>query len=127
MARLRFSKNKVISALQQSKGIKLYACEILACSRVTLDKYIEKFPEIQNVINDVKDQTKDRCERILLTEFIDNKEVSSKQRLDALKFYLKTQARDRGYIEQSNFDFTSQGDSISEIKITIADKPNKDE
>ncbi|GAB1372774.1 hypothetical protein MASR1M45_28370 [Candidatus Kapaibacterium sp.] len=127
MARLRFSKNKVISALQQSKGIKLYAREILACSRVTLDKYIEKFPEIQNVINDVKDQTKDRCERILLTEFIDNKEVSSKQRLDALKFYLKTQARDRGYIEQSNFDFTSQGDSISEIKITIADKPNKDE
>lgn len=127
MARLRFSKSKVISALQQSKGIKLYACEILGCSRVTLDKYIEKFPDLNFVISQIKDQTKDRCERILLTEFIDNKEISTKQRLDALKFFLKTQARDRGYIEHTNFDFTSQGDSVSEIKITIADKPNKDE
>lgn len=127
MARLRFSKSKVISALQQSKGIKLYACEILGCSRVTLDKYIEKFPDLNFVISQVKDQTKDRCERILLTEFIDNKEISTKQRLDALKFFLKTQARDRGYIEHTNFDFTSQGDSVSEIKITIAGNPNKDE
>jgi len=129
MAKQRFSKNKLVSALRQSHGIKQHTALILNCDRRTIDRYLEKYPDIKETVKAIKEQTKDECEYILLTEFINKPLVSPKQRLDAVKFFLKTQARDRGYIEQSNFDFSTGGDKISEIKISVLDAqhPNSNE
>lgn len=69
------------------------AARLLGVSRTTFYEWIDTRPEIALAVKDARELTKDQAE-ISLFKAIDKGEAW------AVCFFLKTQARDRGYIER---------------------------
>ena len=87
------SKKAMLQAIRGSKGFVTVIAKRAACSRNTVYSYIEKYPKIREAITDEKETLKDFAESKLFTNIEEGKETS-------LIFYLKTQAKDRGYVER---------------------------
>jgi len=86
------SEKDVIAAIQLNRGKLAMAAESLGITYVTLYNYAKNSQKIRRAIKVAKEMQKDVAEHRLYTA-IDNGDVT------AIKFYLSTQARDRGYGE----------------------------
>jgi len=93
MTKERFTADKVIAALKNSKGWPDLAADELRCDRRTIYRKIEQYPSVKTVFEDLRERRKDRAERTFV-KLLDEGNVT------ALIFYLKTQAKDRGYVER---------------------------
>jgi DNA-directed RNA polymerase specialized sigma54-like protein len=96
----KFTPEEIIKAIEDGHGILSSAAQILKCSRTTVDKYRRKYEKVRKAIIDSKESMKDFVEQQLYKNIVDQKEAS-------IFFYLKTQAKDRGYEEtsqQNNFN-----------------------
>lgn len=96
----KFTPEEIIKAIEDGHGILSSAAQILHCSRTTVDKYRRKYEKVRKAIIDSKESMKDFVEQQLYKNIVDQKEAS-------IFFYLKTQAKDRGYEEtsqQNNFN-----------------------
>lgn len=88
-----FTKEQIIEAVKSSKGFMSKAAALLGCSYTTIWNYREKYPEVKEILHDIKEARKDMAEEKLQDNVELGKEVS-------LLFFLKTQCQDRGYIEK---------------------------
>ena len=115
MAKQKFTKKQVIEAVQESHGILLVAANRLGCARPTLDDYRKRYPEVEAALHAAKERTIDFVESKLLENIKAKKEAS-------IFFFLKTQAKARGYIEKSELKVDG------EIKTTVeyVDAPSQD-
>jgi hypothetical protein len=86
----KFTVEQVQHALEISRGIKTLVARSLGCSRNTVQSYINRYPELQVSFRETIDENLDMAESQLITA------LSSGQPW-AIKFYLSTQGRDRGY------------------------------
>lgn len=95
------SAKKAIAAIKQSQGFVTTAAKKLGISRTQLYNIINKYPTVKEALIDAREEMKDFAEAQLFKNIKDGKETS-------LIFYLKTQAKERGYVERLesyNFDF----------------------
>jgi hypothetical protein len=88
----KFTKEQVIDALKKAHGLKTGAAELLGCSFPAIDKYCQRYPDAQAVVDHWRKRRKDRAE-YKLDEAIERGEPW------ALMFTLKN-ARDREYSER---------------------------
>lgn len=105
---VKISDEQFLSALRESAGLctqtaklikKLYGIDY---TRQAVHDRAKKHPD---EVKDIKEQIKDRAENGLLSLFeSENEQV----RLKALELYLKTQARDRGYVQKQEFGLTDK-------------------
>ena len=84
----------MIDAIEGSQGFITTVAGRIGCPRDTVYRYIKKYPTVAQAIQDERDKMKDFAEGQLFKNIKDGKETS-------LIFYLKTQAKDRGYIESN--------------------------
>jgi hypothetical protein len=84
---------QALKAVKGSKGFITNVAKRLKCSRPTVYKLLEQYPELKSAISDERESQKDHVE-IQLFKQIDQGNIA------AIIFYLKTQAKDRGYIER---------------------------
>lgn len=89
----RYTVEQVIAALTAAGGIKLGAAMKLKCSPGTVQNYITRHPEIADAIVEIKANTLDLAETKLIEQI-------GKGNMTAIIFYLKTQGKERGYIER---------------------------
>lgn len=89
----RLTAEEVIEAIQESKGLVTIAAKRLACSRMTVLRYVERYPAVKEALNDSREALKDYAESRLLRRIEADDIV-------AIIFFLKTQAKDRGYVER---------------------------
>lgn len=89
----KFDPELVAAALREARGIISYACQLLGCSRSTIYNYMERYPEVLAAKVEAKEELKDVAESQLI-QAIENREGW------AICFFLKTQAKDRGYNER---------------------------
>jgi hypothetical protein len=89
----RYTVDQVIAALKAAGGIKLGAAMKLRCSPTTVQNYIDRHPEIGDAIVEIKQNTLDLAETKLVEQI-------GKGNMTAIIFYLKTQGKERGYIER---------------------------
>ena len=90
-----------IQAIQDTKGFVSTAAKRLGISRVQLYRIINKHPTVKEALTDAREEMKDFAESKLFTNIQEGKEAS-------IFFYLKTQAKERGYIERQELQHTWQ-------------------
>jgi hypothetical protein len=88
-----FTAAQCIEAAQNSRGFVTSIAKRLGCSRTYVYTLAKKYPTFQQAIDDEREGLKDFAEGKLMGQ-IDEGNIA------AIIFYLKTQAKDRGYVER---------------------------
>lgn len=129
----RLNKIAIIEALKKSLGNISLACKSVGISRETYYSYLKEDQEFKSTIqNEVFEFNKDFVESKLMEkingkeyieetkEFDKNGKIKSVKQtkkvvlpdITAIQFYLKTQAKDRGYVEKTEHDLTTNGKDL---------------
>ncbi len=87
---MAYSENQVIKALQKTHGMIYLAAEELGCSHVTIYSHIKKNPTVKAALEHINEKMLDVSE-LKLFDSIMNRESW------AVKYYLSTKGRHRGY------------------------------
>jgi hypothetical protein len=90
---LQFEPEKIIEALVASKGMVYITAKKLKCSPQTIYNYAKEYPEVQEAIDSARGELTDTAESKLAMAI-------RKGESWAVCFYLKTQGRNRGYVER---------------------------
>ena len=96
---------RMISAIKDSQGFVVKACEILDCSRTTFYNYLKKYATVQQALDDVREARHDFVELQLMKGIKEGN-------ITAIIFYLKTQCKHRGYVERQEHS-GPEGDPIT--------------
>jgi len=111
-------KKKLIEALEKSLGIVTPACKEVGVSRETFYRYYREDEQFKKEVDDINEITLDFAENQLLKKIKEGSERS-------ILFYMKYKARKRGYTD--SLDITSDGKSITEIKLIQVKNREEDE
>ncbi|MHC1623470.1 MAG: hypothetical protein ACXQTR_02625 [Candidatus Methanospirareceae archaeon] len=84
---------KIIQAIKESKGFLTMAASRAGVSYKTVCRYVRDFPSVREAVEEARASMKDFAEGKLF-KAIDEGNIT------AIIFYLKTQAKDRGYSEK---------------------------
>ena len=89
----RYTAAQVAKALTEAKGFVTTAAKRLGCARITVYSYIKKYATVRQARDDAREEFKDFAEGKLWSAI-------NNDNLTAIIFYLKCQAKDRGYVER---------------------------
>ena len=84
---------QMIAAIKQAEGFVSKAADILGIGRTTFYRYLEKFVTAKEALEDVREARHDLVENKMMEQI-------RKGNTAMIIFYLKTQAKDRGYVER---------------------------
>jgi len=97
MAKNGFTADEFIKAIEGSGGFVTTIARRVGCSRTTVYNAMERYATVKQAIQDEKDSLKDMAEGELLKQIKGGNTT-------AVIFYLKTQAKDRGYVEKQEIE-----------------------
>jgi hypothetical protein len=106
---------QVIGAIGDSQGNLSVASRRIGCSRPTLYSFIAKHPTCQDAVRSSREKMIDSVESILYSKALEGEAW-------AVCFFLKTQAKHRGYVERSEHRLA--GEDGGPIKIEPYDYNN---
>lgn len=95
----KYKKEQIATALRFTYGRKSEAAAGLGVTPETMSNYMKRFPELHKVVDEAREAGIDYAESKLF-EMIKEKVPA------AVIFYLKTQAKTRGYVEDHHFEHT---------------------
>lgn len=107
-------KNALIEALEKSLGVVTSACKTVGIGRTTYYDWYNNDQEFKKKVDELQNVALDFAESKLHNQIADNN-------TSATIFFLKTKGKKRGYIEKAELDVTSNGQSITDIKIEVID------
>ena len=114
----QFTAEEIIDALKQADGYISKTMSLLGCSAQTVYNYRDRMPTVAQAWKDIREKRHDFVENALHKAIKDGN-------VTAMIFYLKTQAKDRGYVERQEITGAEGGPlQIAAIKIV---KPRGDE
>jgi len=79
---------------------------------ITRQGVYKRAHENEKLLKDIEEECIDAAEEVLMTFIREKAKGEAKLRLDAVKFYLKTKGKDRGYAPAA-------ADKVDEIVVTI--------
>lgn len=91
---LSFSNDQLKEALEKANGQVYVAARALKCSHTTFYLRFKQFPELREFAQTFKEVITDQVEQVLIKKAIEAQEPW------AVTFWLKTQAKHRGYTER---------------------------
>ena len=94
MGRTKVSKQRLITALRESKGAISIAAQRLGVERSTVYKYLDRWPDVRIVLDEVRDEVCDVAELKLYAMINDS---THKDQLKAIMYQLDTHGRARGW------------------------------
>lgn len=112
---MAYSDKQIIEAIEKTGGNQAAAARALECSRNTIRNRINTSEKVKEAYDSVNEANLDKAENTLL-------ELVQAGDFRAVKFYLRTKGRMRGYGDR--MDITTGGDKINDFKVEIV---NKDE
>lgn len=112
MATDRYTAQQVADALTAAKGFVSVAAKNLQCSDETVRNYIKRYSACKQAVTDAREAMIDYAEGKLYQNIQNNDTVS-------ILFFLKTQAKQRGYVERTEVTGRDGGDL--HIKLTWGD------
>lgn len=110
MSKQRYSADEVIAALEQADGLVTGAARLLGCHPNTVHNYVNRYSTVADARDRTRESTIDEVESHLLRAIREGN-------VTAMIFYLKTQAKHRGYVEREERDNT--GEVV--VKVSYAD------
>lgn len=115
----RYTADEVAKAVYEAKGLCSIAAKRLGCDPATVRNYAAKYPTVREAITQAREDLKDFAESKLLRRIDDDD-------LTAIIFFLKTQAKDRGYVERAEVTGVDAGPVILKV-VHESTKPNVDD
>jgi hypothetical protein len=117
----RYTPDQVVYAIQETRGLVTMAARHLGCTPDTVHNYAKRYPKVADALKAARYAMADVAELALYNAIID-------QQAWAVCFYLKTQAKDRGYIERQEISGQvdvrlSLADIARQAAISLADLP----
>lgn len=98
MRKPAFTCRQMMDALEKTGGVQTLAAQAIGCHRDTVASYIKKHPTVRRAAESSREKNLDIAEAGLLAFLRGGIEgQKSSERLDAIKFYLRTKGRGRGY------------------------------
>jgi hypothetical protein len=90
---MTITQDRAAAAIKGSKGFITTIAKRLKCSRPTVYRLLEEYPELKQALTDERETQTDHVESKLFDQI-------NQGNITAIIFYLKTQAKHRGYIER---------------------------
>ena len=108
-----YTAAQVIAALEEAQGYVSKTASLLGCTPKTVYNYRDRFSTVAEAWQGIREKR---------TDFVENKlqEQINKGNVTAIIFYLKTQAKDRGYIERQEL---TGADGVPLVRVSW-DGPN---
>ena len=117
MATDRYTAQQVADALTAAKGFVSVAAKNLQCSDETVRNYIKRYSACKQAVTDAREAMIDYAEGKLYQNIQNNDTVS-------ILFFLKTQAKHRGYVERGEQRIEVSGANGNDIPIRVVDYRN---
>lgn len=109
----RYTVKELKDLILKKHGYLIPVSKVLGCTLRTVEKYIEKYPVLQEAKTQALETRLDDAESRL-------DKAIRKNNLTAIIFFLKTRGKLRGYVEQTAISGAPNGGPI-EVKYTIVD------
>ena len=106
----RFTTEQFLKAIPQTGGVIASIAKEVGCERHTASKYINDNAKIQQAYIDETETTLDLAEHGL-------HKLIQQGDFQAIKFYLSTKGKGRGYREARDVDVTTDGKAITSIRV----------
>jgi hypothetical protein len=90
---LKFTAAQVIDAIRASRGLVTVAARRLECHPDTIRHYVNRYVTVKSALTVARDTMTDMAEAQLFNHITAGD-------MGAITFYLRTQGRDRGYVER---------------------------
>ena len=103
MGNPKYTASQIIDALQTQEGRVALAAEQLGCTAQTIYNYRDRFPSIGEFIKHKAEKRLDMVENKLWDAIMDGN-------IAAIIFYLKTQGKERGYVERQELQHSGPDD-----------------
>lgn len=97
MGHTKNTKQEVAVAIRATNGLLTHTARALGCSYRTVQNYMNRWPDLRDIIYESKEKTLDISESMLLQGIL-------KGNPNLIQFHLKTQAKHRGYVERTEDD-----------------------
>ena len=110
----RYTAQQVADALTQAKGFVSVTAKNLGCSDQTVRNYMDRYAICKQAVLDAREQMIDIAEGRLYQNINEGDNT-------AIIFFLKTQAKHRGYIEKSVTEVTGKDGDALTIKLQWGD------
>jgi hypothetical protein len=105
MARNGRSAKEYADAIRNAKGFISVAARHLGVSRTQMYRAIDKYPSVKEAVEDARENMTDLAEGKLVEQI-------NAGNITAIIFYLKTQAKERGYIEKQQHEHTGKDGGV---------------
>jgi len=102
---MAYKADDFLKAIPKSGGLITTIADRVGCSRPTVYTAISKYATVKQAIEDERESMKDFTENQLFKQIKDGN-------MTAIIFYLKTQAKDRGYVERQEYT-GADGDALT--------------
>lgn len=110
----RHSKDEIILAIGQCRGVYKDICATLDCTRGELQHYLNIHSEIKPLLQDAREDIVDEAEKVLYEKLhSDNEQVAQR----AAEFILKSLGKKRGYTDQPQVEVNVKSDGDTQIQI----------
>jgi len=103
MAKKKFTAQQVIDALEAAKGYVSVAASELRCDPQTIYNYAKEYQSVQRAWDAIREERHDSVESALAGRIKAGDTT-------AIIFYLKTQCKQRGYIEKQQIEHSGNID-----------------
>jgi len=121
------NKKDILVALEKYKGIVTNACGSIGLARSTYYKWLNDDADFKADVDEIQETAIDFVEGKLMEKIngVTTQTYNSKGEPviyeqppsdTAIIFYLKTKGKKRGFVERSEFDHTTKGDSLNKPK-----------
>ena len=95
--KIQHTKKALLEALEKSLGVVTTACKQVGIDRTTFYRYYKEDKEFKKKVDDLSNVAKDFVESQLFKQIQDGNPTST-------IFYLKTKAKDRGFVERQQIE-----------------------
>ena len=112
---VRLKDEEIADALSRSGGLFSPAAQLLGCDRATIYRRVDASESLQALCAKIKEQTIDLAEHRLMQKI-------GEGNMTAIIFYLKCQAKARGYVERQEMSGPNGGPMQQQIAWVDVDK-----
>ena len=108
---ITFTQARILAALRKMNGRQYAAAHVLGCHPKTIERAMKKYPAVAELIAELRGHRIDTIEDVLFTK-------AKAGEGWAVTFFLRMQARDRGYVERQEVT-GSEGKDLPPLQIIL--------
>jgi predicted transcriptional regulator len=90
----KFTKKQIVDAIQNSAGIISDVAAALQCSRPTVYKYLDKYPDLKQMLDEQSNELVDMAESAA-------KKLVEERHPETVRFVLSTKGKNRGWTQRT--------------------------